>query len=76
MSKSQFDNLTTENNISFRIIIKSNHIEMDNSVFNFKMKIDLKLINFICEIDHFDTNWNAIESKDRKFYIICKIVDN
>ncbi len=37
---------------------------MDNEVYNFKLKIDWKLINLISEIDRFDANWTAIERKE------------
>ena len=37
---------------------------MNNRVYNFKLKIDWKLINLISEIDRFDANWTAIERKE------------
>ncbi|TXI35173.1 MAG: Fic family protein, partial [Niabella sp.] len=37
---------------------------MDNEVYNFKLKIDWKLINLISEIDRFDANWTAIERRE------------
>ncbi len=37
---------------------------MDNKVYNFKLKIDWKLIKLISEIDRFDANWTAIERKE------------
>ena len=37
---------------------------MNNRVYNFKLKIDWKLINLINEIDRFDANWTAIERKE------------
>jgi Fic family protein len=37
---------------------------MDNQVYNFKLKIDWKLINLISEIDRFDSSWTAIERKE------------
>jgi len=37
---------------------------MDNGVYNFKLKIDWKLINLISEIDRFDANWTAIERRE------------
>ena len=37
---------------------------MDNDVYNFKLKIDWKLINLISEIDRFDANWTAIERRE------------
>jgi len=37
---------------------------MTNRVYNFKLKIDWKLINLISEIDRFDANWTAIERKE------------
>ncbi|MBK9254974.1 MAG: Fic family protein [Saprospiraceae bacterium] len=37
---------------------------MDNGVYNFKLKIDWKLINLISEINRFDANWAAIERKE------------
>nr|WP_255742367.1 Fic family protein [Belliella calami] len=37
---------------------------MDNRVYNFKLNIDWKLINFISDIDRFDANWKAIERKE------------
>jgi Fic family protein len=37
---------------------------MNNEVYNFKLKIDWKLIKVISEIDRFDANWTAIERKE------------
>lgn len=37
---------------------------MDNTVYNFKLNIDWKLISLISEIDRFDANWTAIERKE------------
>lgn len=37
---------------------------MDNEVYNFKLKIDWKLINLISEIDRFDANWTTIERRE------------
>ncbi len=37
---------------------------MNNEVYNFKLKIDWKLINLISEIDRFDAHWTAIERKE------------
>ena len=37
---------------------------MNNGVYNFKLNIDWKLVNFISEIDRFDANWTAIERKE------------
>lgn len=37
---------------------------MDNEVYNFKLKIDWKLINLISGIDRFDANWTAIERRE------------
>lgn len=37
---------------------------MDNGVYNFKLKIDWKLINLISEIDRFDAYWTAIERRE------------
>jgi Fic family protein len=37
---------------------------MNNEVYDFKLKIDWKLINLISEIDRFDANWTAIERKE------------
>lgn len=37
---------------------------MSNTVYNFKLNIDWKLINLISEIDRFDANWTAIERKE------------
>ena len=37
---------------------------MNNLVYNFKLVIDWKLINFISKIDRFDANWTAIERKE------------
>jgi Fic family protein len=37
---------------------------MDNEVYDFKLKIDWKLINLISEIDRFDANWTAIERRE------------
>ena len=37
---------------------------MDNEVYNFKLKIDWKLIHLISEIDRFDANWTAIEHRE------------
>lgn len=37
---------------------------MNNGVYNFKLKIDWKLINLISEIDRFDANWTAIERRE------------
>ena len=37
---------------------------MNNEVYNFKLNIDWKLINFISEIDRFDANWTSIERKE------------
>jgi len=37
---------------------------MDNEVYNFKLKIDWKLISLISEIDRFDANWTAIERRE------------
>ncbi|NCU32804.1 MAG: Fic family protein [Candidatus Moranbacteria bacterium] len=37
---------------------------MDNEVYNFKLKIDWKLIKLISEIDRFDANWAAIERRE------------
>jgi Fic family protein len=37
---------------------------MANDVYNFKLKIDWKLINLISEIDRFDANWTAIERRE------------
>jgi len=37
---------------------------VDNEVYNFKLKIDWKLINLISEIDRFDANWTAIERRE------------
>ena len=37
---------------------------MNNRVYNFKLKIDWKLINLISEIDRFDANWTAFERKE------------
>ena len=37
---------------------------MDNSVYNFSLNIDWKLINLISEIDRFDSRWTAIERKE------------
>lgn len=39
---------------------------MENSVYNFKLKMDWKLINLISKIDRFDANWTAIERKERQ----------
>ncbi|MCH7398312.1 Fic family protein [Belliella sp. DSM 107340] len=33
-------------------------------MYNFKLNIDWKLINFISDIDRFDANWKAIERKE------------
>ncbi|MCK6612057.1 MAG: Fic family protein [Bacteroidia bacterium] len=38
---------------------------MNNEVYNFKLKIDWKLIKLISEIDRFDANWTAIERRER-----------
>jgi Fic family protein len=38
--------------------------KVDNSVYNFKLKINWELINLISEIDRFDANWTAIERKE------------
>jgi Fic family protein len=37
---------------------------MELKIYNFKLKIDWKLINLISEIDRFDANWTAIERKE------------
>jgi Fic family protein len=37
---------------------------MHNSVYQFKLNIDWRLINLISEIDRFDANWTAIERKE------------
>lgn len=37
---------------------------MSNTVYNFILDIDWKLINLISEIDRFDANWTAIERKE------------
>jgi Fic family protein len=37
---------------------------MKNSVYNFNLNIDWKLINLISEIDRFDANWTAVERKE------------
>lgn len=37
---------------------------MSNTVYNFILNIDWKLINLISEIDRFDANWTAIERKE------------
>lgn len=37
---------------------------MSNTVYNFTLNIDWKLINLISEIDRFDANWTAIERKE------------
>ncbi len=37
---------------------------MDNEVYNFKLKIDWKLIKLFSEIDRFDANWTAIERRE------------
>jgi len=37
---------------------------MDNSVYNFKLKIDWNLINSISKIDRFDSEWTAIERRE------------
>lgn len=37
---------------------------MSNTVYNFILYIDWKLINLISEIDRFDANWTAIERKE------------
>jgi Fic family protein len=39
---------------------------MSNTVYNFTLNIDWKLINLISEIDRFDANWTAIERKERQ----------
>jgi Fic family protein len=39
---------------------------VNNSVYNFKLNIDWKLINLISEIDRFDANWTAIERKEKQ----------
>ena len=37
---------------------------MNNEVYNFKLKIDWKLIKLISEIDRFDAKWTAIERRE------------
>lgn len=37
---------------------------MENSVYNFTINIDWKLINIISQIDRFDASWSAIERKE------------
>ena len=37
---------------------------MKNSVYNFNLNIEWKLINLISEIDRFDANWTAVERKE------------
>ena len=37
---------------------------MNNKVYNFRLKIDWKLINVISAIDRFDAHWTAIERKE------------
>lgn len=37
---------------------------MENSVYNFSLNIDWKLINLISEIDRFDSSWTSIERKE------------
>lgn len=37
---------------------------MDNTVFNFKIDIDWKLIGIISQIDRFDASWATIEKKE------------
>ena len=37
---------------------------MENSVYNFTINIDWKLINIISQIDRFDAAWSAIERKE------------
>jgi Fic family protein len=37
---------------------------MKDSVYNFNLNIDWKLINLISEIDRFDANWTAVERKE------------
>ncbi|MES2555567.1 MAG: Fic family protein [Bacteroidota bacterium] len=37
---------------------------MDDSVYNFSLTIDWKLINLMSEIDRFDSSWTAIERKE------------
>ncbi len=37
---------------------------MSNTVYNFTLNIEWKLINLISEIDRFDANWTAIERKE------------
>lgn len=37
---------------------------MSNTVYNFMLNIDWKLINLISEIERFDANWTAIERKE------------
>lgn len=38
----------------------------ENNVYSFKLKIDWKLINLISHIDRFDSQWEAIERKERQ----------
>jgi hypothetical protein len=37
---------------------------MENNVFNFKLNVDWKLISLISVIDHFDSQWTAIERRE------------
>jgi Fic family protein len=47
---------------------------MSNSVYNFKLDIDWKLINIISEIDRFDANWTAIERKEGQSLKVLKSI--
>jgi cell division FtsZ-interacting protein ZapD len=37
---------------------------MKDSVYNYNLNIDWKLINLISEIDRFDANWTSVERKE------------
>jgi len=39
---------------------------MENNIFNFKLNVDWKLINLISAIDRFDSQWTAIERRERQ----------
>lgn len=47
---------------------------MSNTVYNFKINIDWKLINLISEIDRFDANWTAIERKEGQSLKVLKSI--
>lgn len=47
---------------------------MNNEVYNFKLKIDWKLINLISVIDRFDAHWTAIERKEGQSLKVLKSI--